>query len=307
MLASIDVGSNTVRLLLGSVDKGQVVPSEYVREITRLKGGQNVAGLAPDAIARTVQALSDFAAVISRHNPDSIRVVGTEALRSAANSSEFVNEVKNATGLHLEVIGGTEEASLTAKGVCSVLKQPTEAVLVFDIGGGSTEFVLVKSGKILYSQSYQLGVVDLTERLPTSERGAFIRSIIKQLRTSIEPVLQQRKLSMEDLTLVGTAGTATTLAALDMEMQRYDWRRVNGYCLPELTIRNLLYKLDRLTVDEREQLPGMEKGRGDLIPSGIQIILEIMSQFQSKKLMVSDFGLLEGILLSMAQIGSANH
>jgi exopolyphosphatase/guanosine-5'-triphosphate,3'-diphosphate pyrophosphatase len=122
----------------------------------------------------------------------------------------------------------------------------------------------------------------------------------------LEPIFKQYNLSSESVTLVGTAGTVTTLAAMDMEMLDYDWQRVNGHILDLQTIKAMSRRLADLTVEKREELPGMEKGRGDLIPAGIEIVLEIMQQFKAEKLTVSDFGLLEGVLLSISSISRAN-
>ena len=301
MLASIDVGSNTLRLLLGTVDNGNVVPVEYVRRITRLKGGQTETGLAPDAMNRSISALKEFSEIIARYTPSSIRVVGTEALRSSFNSSEFTSRVFVETGLTLEIVDGNQEALLTAKGVSSILKDPSiETILVFDIGGGSTEFVLMHYGVILFKKSVQLGVVDLSESSSCVDRRLdSIRTTIAELNTAIDPILQQHNVSHRDISLIGTAGTVTTLAAMDMQMVEYDWRRVNGYTLNIASIVSMQQQLSRLSCVEREALPGMEQGRGDLIPAGIEITLEIMRQFQSETLTISDFGLLEGILLTM--------
>ena len=307
MLASIDVGSNTVRLLLGAIDSGKIVPHLYVRRITRLKGGQTDQGLAQSAMERTLSVLKEFATIIDQHQPVSVRAVGTEALRSAANSREFVSQVLDETGLNLEIIDGGEEAVLTAAGALSGITVSSEAVLVFDIGGGSTEFILSCNGEVFFRKSCQLGVVDLAETLPLIDnRCKKIQATITLLIAEITPVIQQLGISMQDLKLIGTAGTATTIAAMDMQMIEYDWRRVNGYSLDIGTIEAMYYRLAALTTAERELLPGMEEGRGDLIPAGIEITLEIMRQFHSEKLTISDFGLLEGVLLKMPLFSGSN-
>ncbi|MBE0501223.1 MAG: exopolyphosphatase [Desulfuromonadales bacterium] len=307
-MAAIDIGSNTVRLLLGSVVRGQVVPSQYVRRITRLKGGQTDTGLSAEAIERTLFALKEFSEIISRQPIDAIRVVGTEAVRSAANRRDFVARVLNETGLRLEIVSGDEEASLSASGVCSQFAAPVAGcLLVFDIGGGSTEFILLQQGEILFQKSCQLGVVALSESLSDFDhRHNFISAAITEIFSTVEPILKQLSITPEMITLIGTAGTATTLAALDMQMSDYDWRLVNGYTLDLNTIQSIYNRLDCLTVAEREELPGMEPGRGDLIPAGIEIIVEIIRQFRAAQLTVSDFGLLEGVLLSMSTISRPN-
>ena len=300
MLASIDVGSNTVRLLLGSVDTGKVVPHLYVRRITRLKGGQTNQCLAPEAISRTLSALNELSAVIAQHQPASVRVVGTEALRSAANANEFCSLLLEQTGLELDIVDGQEEAFLTATGALSAISEPSDTVLVFDVGGGSTEFVLVHCGEIFFQKSYKLGVVDLSEKLPLREnRLSKIQASIDLLSSEVGPIFEKFDIKAAAVTLVGTAGTAITLAAIDMQMVDYDWRRVNGYSLDIESIESIYTSLSELSVDERELLPGMEKGRGDLILAGIEITREIMQRFNTDNLTISDFGLLEGVMLKM--------
>ena len=307
MLAALDVGSNTVRLLLGSVTRGKVLPQLYARRVTRLKGGQTLAGLSPEGMTRTLSALHDFSKIINQYTPSVLRAVGTEALRSAANGEAFAARVFNETGLLLEIIDGTEEARLAAAGVSSIVSQtPPDTCLIFDIGGGSTEFILMQQGVILFQQSLHLGVIDLTETFSAGDRLAAIHASILEFSAGIYSSLQHYSIMAEDITLIGTAGTVTTLAALEMQMRDYDWRRVNGFLLSLDSIEDRYRQLLGMSVAAREQLPGMEKGRGDLIIAGIEITLEIMRQFNFKNLTVSDFGLLEGILLKMPSINAPN-
>jgi exopolyphosphatase/guanosine-5'-triphosphate,3'-diphosphate pyrophosphatase len=308
VFAAIDVGSNTVRLLLGNKEQSKVSPQLYVRRITRLKGGQTEAGLSADSMTRTGTALREFSNIIAAHSVDMVRMVGTEALRSASNGLQFVERVFKETGLRLEIIAGDEEALLTATGVCSVFDSPLPGyVLVFDIGGGSTEFILLRQGEIVFQTSCKLGVVDLTETLThLNSRHDFITATISSILAMVEPHLQKHNIKHAAVTLVGTAGTVTTLAAMNMQMDEYDWRRINGHVLDRRSIESLSAQLADLTVAQREMLPGMEQGRGDLIPAGIEIVLELMRQFHAEKLTVSDFGLLEGILLTLPTISGSN-
>lgn len=307
MLAAIDVGSNTVRMLLGTIRDGKVLPTRYVRRITRLKGGQTEAGLAVDAMNRTLTVLKEFSELLAEQAPCRIRAVATEALRSAANSDSFLARVERETGLTLEVVDGIEEARLSATGVTSVLDtDPAQTLLIFDIGGGSTEFILLQRTDILFQRSLKLGVVDLMESLAAGGRQSAISASIDSVFISINEILQQLPSAQRQVTLVGTAGTVTTLAALEMQMLDYDWRRVNGYEMHRHDIEQRYEQLLSLPLHERERLPGMEPGRGDLIIAGIEIIREIMQRLRTDVLLVSDFGLLEGILLSMPSMSASN-
>ena len=303
MRAAIDVGTNTVRLLLGDVSQGRVVPDRYVRRITRLGGGQTPdSGLTGEAMSRTLAALADFADELHRTPPVSVRAVGTEALRSAPNGRDFIARVFSETGLSLEIIDGEQEARLSSLGVLSALSTQPEYCLIFDIGGGSTEFTLCAGAKPLLHRSYPLGVVRLSEEAKTDvSRKRRIEAGIDMFLSEIAAAGLTGETVNPGCLLVGTAGTVTTLAALHLGMTSYDWRRVNNLVLPLSDLQNMAATLSPLTPAEREALPGVEKGRGDLIVPGLEIVLALLDRLQRSRLVVSDFGLLEGVLLSETQ------
>ncbi len=302
MLAAIDVGTNTVRMLLGEVRDGCPLPLSHHRRITRL-GGQfsKEKGLAPDAMERTLFALTEFSSVIAGSGAKRVRAVGTQALRQAVNGSEFVRRIRDQVGLDVEIIDGCEEARLCTLGVLAGLSPRPESSLIFDIGGGSTEFVLTRESEILFQRSYQLGVVGLSENYPTSfAQNACIEQVLDSLLEDIAQANLGDLFQAGKWVLVGTAGTVTTLAALDLQMTSYDWRQINNHGLSFPTIQALCRALEVLDVDQREDLPGMEKGRGDLIVPGMRMVLALMRKLEKRQLTVSDFGLLEGVLLSLA-------
>lgn len=301
MPAAIDVGSNTVRLLIGSAEDGQVRPTLYLRRITRLGGGMTVDhGLTPAARHRTLEVLREFGARCQAEGIEMTRAVGTAALRDAGNGSRFAREVCRETGLPLEIISGAEEARLTTKGVLAALTPIPAAALIIDIGGGSTEIILTRQGRPLWWTSLALGVVRLVEDCPES------CAMQERIEAALEPVVDRLRgwagttgIFPDNIALIGTAGTATTLAALDLEMETYDWRQVNNYRLTTGRVAALRARLKPLTPAARERMPGMEAGRGDLIVAGIDILLTLLDRLQSRELIVSDFGLLEGLLLSI--------
>lgn len=304
MLAAIDAGSNTLRLLIGETDGRSVTPHSYYRRITRLAGDfSEVEGLSHEARERTLSAFKEFAAICQREGVTTCTSVGTAAFRKAVNGQAFADEISNSCGINLNIIDGDEEASLMTAGVLSALNPVHEASLIIDIGGGSTEFVLCSGCRLLWQTSIPLGVVTLTEKFEPATRVKSIEESIEQLFVVIEKHLSAAEIPLGDLHLVGTAGTVTTLAALDMQMSEYDWRRVNNYPISQSSIEQWQSVLQPLSPSEREQLPGMEEGRGDLIMAGMEIILVAMKKLGSSVLTVSDFGILEGLLLSLARHG----
>lgn len=303
MLAAVDVGSNTVRMLLGDVRNGAIMPIRYVRHVTRLAGGSDPRlGLASQSMNNTLTALGEMAEAIKTSGADRVRVVGTEALRRATNGSDFARRVEENTGLQLEIIDGEVEACLSCKGVFAALDPRPDRCLMFDIGGGSTEFVLYVDGRIMFQRSYPLGVVDLCEKYsdPVNQQ-IYIGSILDRVADDLTLSSLLDTVLASSTMLVGTAGTVTTLAAIKLRMTVYDGLLVNNLNLYPDELASLLHHLKPLSDSQREQIPGLEKGRGDLIVPGIRIVQGIFDRFQKDVLKVSDFGLLEGLLLTMAE------
>lgn len=301
MLAAIDAGSNTFRLLIGKVVEGKVVPQLYQRCITRLAGGfSEQLGLSFAARERALEAFKAFADTCRQYDVRQVRAIGTAAFRRAKNGQAFVAEVWAATGLSLDIIGGILEAEYMAIGVLSALDPLPTSALIVDIGGGSTEFVLYSMQQVVWSRSLPLGVVCITEEYTSSsERQSYIKSVVSELLRELGEQCHTHGIESSALALVGTAGTVTTMAALDLQMTEYDWQRVNNYGLSRSCLESWQARLAPLTPAERETLPGMEAGRGDLIPSGLEIVLCLMKELHMDRLIVSDFGILEGLLLSL--------
>lgn len=302
MRAAIDVGSNTVRMLLASVAAdGILVPLHYSRKVTRLGGGFTRESLSSEGMERTLLALHQFAAELGAAKVEEVIAVGTAALRRAKNGKEFVARIRHETGLVVDVIDGEKEAYLAATGVLAALDPKPSHALIFDIGGGSTEFILVADGKHLFHRSYPLGVVSLCEGGgDASKQLRQIDNCLDALQRDLRTVGALDQVHDSRALLVGTAGTVTTLAALQLGMEDYDWRRVNNLVLTQRDLQNWANRLARLDVTERERLPGLEKGRGDLILPGVMIVLQLLRRFSRDRLTVSDFGLLEGLLLEHA-------
>ena len=297
--ASIDLGTNTVRLLIAPAGREGLEPLLVSRRITRLGGGfTREAGISPEARQRTVAALTGFAADLARHRVTKLRAVATSAVRDAVNRAAFCTEVQSRTGITLEVISGEEEALLTLRGIRAGLGDPDGMLLAFDVGGGSTEYTLADGGTPRFTRSLPLGVVRLTE----GKQGlSEMADKVDRELAGLEEEMARSGVAVDPshCLLGGTAGTATTLAAIDLGMVDYDYRRVNGHRLPRERVAALFERLLALTPEERLGVPGMEKGREDLIIAGVLVTLKTLDRFGFKGMTVSDFGLLEGTLLSI--------
>ena len=298
--ASIDLGTNTVRLLIASLGGKVVEPLLVMRRITRLGGGfTREAGLSPEARQRTEEALVEFASALTRYQVTQLRAVATSAVRDAVNGVQFCNGVLARTGIKLEIIGGEEEGLLTLAGIRAGLGDPDGTLLAFDVGGGSTEYTLANGATPRFIRSLPLGVVRLTEGKQDPE--AMADKIDRELEgLAVEMAGAGIIVDPSRTLLAGTAGTATTLASIDLGMTDYDYRRVNGHWLTRYRVAAILEQLQGLTPEERLAVPGMEKGREDLIIAGALVTLKTLDRFGFEGMKVSDFGLLEGVLLSVA-------
>jgi exopolyphosphatase/guanosine-5'-triphosphate,3'-diphosphate pyrophosphatase len=295
--ASIDFGTNTARLLIAEQSPEGITPIRVDREIVRLGGGfTDRYGLSAEARERGLACLCRFSEILSAYGVKRVRASATSAVRDAFNGSQFVDDVFEKTGIRLAVIDGDEEARLTLAGVLSALDSGSGTLVVLDVGGGSTEFTLSVHGTPVFIKSMPIGVVRLTEGFRAmTDMAERVRLVVDQLEKELTAA---GIVITADTELVGTAGTATTIAAIKLEMTDYDYRKVNNYCVSSEDIVRIFQRLTPLTPAERLLVKGVEKGREDLIVAGLVIITSIMERFGFNQLKVSDFGLLEGLALS---------
>jgi len=299
-LAAIDLGTNTARLLIGTIDDSGITRQQVLRRITRLGGGfTKQHGISVEARARTVAAMQEFAAAIRLNGVKHVRAVATSAVRDAPNGADFCHEVREATGIELETISGELEGKLTLRGVLSGLDRQPEYMLVFDVGGGSTEYTLASRDEILFTRSLPLGVVRLTEGKVTP--AAIEEKVNRELKTLLVEMDATGMLQLvARAELIGTAGTATTLAAISRELVDYDYRKINNHVIPLGEIETIFTRLLPLSPAERlARIVGLEKGREDLIVAGTILTMRTMAMFGLTRLKVSDFSLLEGVLMSL--------
>ncbi len=296
-VAAIDLGTNTARLLIAGRDPYRQILLKRI--ITRLGGGfTRERGLSEEAQLRSIEALKEFALDMSQHGVERLRGVATSAVRDARNGGDFVQRVLSETGIALEVIDGDEEALLTLRGVGSILDRKECDLAVFDVGGGSTEYTLASNLQPLFSRSLPIGVVRLTE----GKSGVVeMEEKIRRELTALKEALAAQGLEdrFRKATLVGTAGTATTLAAIDMGMEQYDYKLVNNHTMPLSAVERIYRHLLPLTPQQRLQVKGLEPGREDLIIAGVLVVLTTMHLFGLETFKVSDSGLLEGLILGV--------
>jgi exopolyphosphatase/guanosine-5'-triphosphate,3'-diphosphate pyrophosphatase len=308
-IAAVDVGSLTVRLAVAErTAPGRCRVLHRERAITALGEGLARSGaLAPGALSRTLLALQGFLASIRAHGVEVCQAVATQAVRQAENRQEVLRQLEDTLGLPVRLLSAREEARFTLQGVLSVLepeflKNPN--VIVFDVGGGSSEFALVRPRKEPLLASLPLGVLTLSQAHPLGDPpepkavASLKETIAKQLKIfyleNFAPSLQGPPL------LVGTAGAVTTLAAMALEMTEYDPDRVNNLILTRSRVEDLAARLAALPEAERARLPGLEAAKAGVMVAGALIVLTILEIFDQDFLVVSDAGLLEGVLQELA-------
>jgi exopolyphosphatase/guanosine-5'-triphosphate,3'-diphosphate pyrophosphatase len=315
-VAAIDVGTNTARLLIADYAGGKNFTPVFRKEIiTRLGEGFSSRGvLSPEAMDRTLEALRNFKKSITERKTNKIIVVATSVVRDAHNGKDFIDKVQEQTEIKIILISGETEAKLACRGAVLPVDCEYDQAFIFDIGGGSTELILTQKTEVLRAESIDLGVVHLTEKYlhhdpPQAEELAKIEKIIT---TKIQNVKKQFQIASlypfscdHRIILIGIAGTPTTLAALDLQLAQYDRGKVTNHLVEIKRIREIFQELIVKTAAERLSLPGLQKGREDLIIPGILITIGVMEVFEFSALRVIDSGILEGLVLSYSSPGAS--
>lgn len=307
--AAVDLGSLTVRLAVAELTApGTFKILGHYREVTGL-GAELAQGdtLAPEDMARTFKALEGFVQVMGAQGVEVSRVVATQALRQARNREVFVRRVQEDLRLRVQILSPEEEARASLKGVLSALApEVLEApeLVVFDVGGGSSEWALIRQGQEPKFASLPLGVLTLSRSrlLGDPPRPEAVAALQREIGRRLEEFYRQTLQSHLTTTprLVGTAGAVTTLAALALVLSPYDASRVNNLLLTRGQVAALGELLCRLSTADRARLPGMEPAKAGVMVAGALIILTVLEVFQADSLVVIDAGLLEGVLGEMA-------
>ena len=309
--AALDLGTNNCRLLIARPSGRDFTVIDAFSRVVKL--GEDLAKtgrLSDVAMDRALGALSICADKLRRRNVRLARSVATEACRRATNGPAFIERVRQETGIVLDIISAEEEARLAVLGCHILLEQGKGPAVIFDIGGGSTELVLLEpSGRvprILDWQSVPWGVVSLTDtvgrgedtRAARLERYGMMREIVSG---SFAPFADRVADSAccDDIRLLGTSGTVTTLASLHLELPHYDRKAVDGLIVPSHAMRSISMRLSGMSPAERSELPCIGQDRADLVVAGCAILESILDLWPAERLGVADRGIREGILRSL--------
>jgi exopolyphosphatase/guanosine-5'-triphosphate,3'-diphosphate pyrophosphatase len=320
--AVIDVGTNSVKLLVADIDDYQVEPVWEGSKQTRLgRGFYETRRLQEPAISQTARAVAEFAAAARERQAASIRVIATSAARDARNADELTAAIERATRLKMEILSGEQEADLVFQGVTTDPRLAIEPLLLLDVGGGSTEFILGQGGHPHFRESFPLGSVRLMEHLPHSdppkpEELAGCREWVRQflqreVQPRLEPAMRRQQADQSEpktpaqpecrgiksarsnsaLLLVATGGTAAILARIEGELERYARTRIEAVRLSLPRVQSHVENLWRSPLQQRKQIIGLPASRADVILTGAVIYEAVMEQFALSELRVSTRGL----------------
>lgn len=294
-VAVIDIGTNSTRLLVADVADGRVSEIERRTRVTRLGRGVDYSRqLSANAIEDVCETVGEYVAALEELGAETVNVIATSAVRDAENGGAFVAELRERFALNAEVIDGNEEARLTYLG-CVTGRSGDERLLVVDIGGGSTEMVVGRGPEADFHASLQAGVVRHTERLLTSDPPTTteLESLSSDIHRLLKEALDGYDVPVIDAA-VAVAGTPSSLAAMDLELEPYNPLAIEGHRLPLKTIQWWLSRLSSIPVADRKLIVGLHPDRARAIVAGVVILVEIMRAFNLEEVEVSEHDILYG-------------
>lgn len=307
--AALDLGTNNCRLLIARASHDGFTVVDAFSRVVRLGEGLATTGkMSDEAMDRAIEALSVCADKLKRRNVILARSVATEACRQALNGTQFIERVKQETGIMLDVISPKEEARLAVMGCHALLEPGDGPALIFDIGGGSTELVLVSTDgivpEILDWASVPWGVVSLTESEPIEGEGeAALADVYGRMRKKVYDAFAEfaarLPVGQGDHRLLGTSGTVTTLASVYLKLQSYDRKQIDGLHVPTAAMREISQTLAALSPEGRAKFPTIGHERSDLVVAGCAILETIIDIWPGERLGVADRGIREGILRAL--------
>ena len=303
--AVIDVGTNSTKLLVADVAGQDIRPLlEDSKQVRLGRGFYETHRLQPEVIARAAEVVARFAATAREWKAESARVIATSAARDAVNARDLISAIEHASGLKAEIISGEQEADWAFHGVTSDPELARQPLLLLDVGGGSTQFILGQGAHKHFRHSFALGAVRLLEKIPHSDPPthhelAACRKWLKEfleteVRPKLEPALQRETKSNAasgPILLVGTGGTASILARIELQLEAFDRARIEATRISADQLKARMKYLWHLPLEERKTIIGLPRKRADVILTGVAIYESVMEQFGFSELRVSTRGL----------------
>jgi exopolyphosphatase / guanosine-5'-triphosphate,3'-diphosphate pyrophosphatase len=302
-IASLDLGTNSTRVLVARPADGGLEVLDRRNSITRLGQGVGASGrLATDAVERTLACLRGYHEILDRHGVERVRVAATSASRDAANRDEFFDAVEALIGTRPELLSGDEEGRLSFRGATGELDPATGPFLVVDVGGGSTEFI-VGTDRVEGVMSVDIGCVRLTEKflLHDPPQPEELSACISLTDAYLDDVVREIPAAAEARTLVGLAGTVTTVAAVEIGLETYDRDRIHHFHLTHEAAEDVFRTLATESRADRIHNPGLEEARADVIVAGCCVLVALFRHFGFDEMIVSEADILDGLALSLLE------
>jgi exopolyphosphatase/guanosine-5'-triphosphate,3'-diphosphate pyrophosphatase len=297
-VASIDIGTNTILLLIAEVGEGEINPLFEMETVVRLgENLQKTGVISSQAMDRGLQTLTQYLKQCQVWEVQNLFAVGTSALREAKNSEVFLRLAKEKLNLSIEVISGEEEAQLSFLAVAKDLQEQDKSILVVDVGGGSTEFILGRGDQISRWISLPLGSVRFTEEFLHSDPVQ--EEEWNRMETKIRESLVDIPYSREPLTMVAVGGTATTLASVEQGLEDFIAERIHHFVLEKEALKNQLPLFRSKTFEERKKIPGLPIARADVILAGAAILYLTMEEVKCPSVLISCHGVRYGLIYKM--------
>ncbi|RDY26639.1 Ppx/GppA family phosphatase [Romboutsia weinsteinii] len=296
-IGTIDIGTNSMRLLIADYIDSKIENRKKYVNTTRIGQGVDENGyISDEAIKRNIDALKDFSDMCREEGCRSIYCMGTSALRDSKNGQEFVKIAKQEAGIDVDIINGQEESNLGFRGVLEGIDGSKE-ILVIDIGGGSTEFIIGDVNGINFSKSENVGALRMTEKflmtdpIDEYEFESMSKFIEDEISGTLE-IIKEREIDK----LVGIGGTITSLSAINQELEEYSMEKIHNSQVSKKEIENILQNLKKMTLNDKKNLKGLQPKRADIITAGVKILNIIMEKLEIESIYVSEYDNLEGLM-----------
>lgn len=301
ILASLDLGTNSFRLLISEYLSGKLTNILKKSVVTGLGKDFNKSHktLNDESIKRSLQTIKEFAEILKGNNISAVKAVTTSIVRECTNPDQFTIPASKLLNCKIDILSGEKESYLTALGVLNSVEVPTSNNLIVDIGGGSTEYAYTLVSKEINGISIDIGVVKVCDSFDLSAviDTKFRKQLYNYISSYVGDQMSQQSFECGSIdNIIITAGTPTTLAAIDLGLGVYDHDKINGYKLDKNSIVHIFDRLCSIPSEERLNITGLEAGREDLIIAGIIIVLDALQRYGMDYIIVSDGGLLEGVM-----------
>ena len=298
-IGTIDIGTNSMRLLIADYKNNKIENRKKYINITRIGQGVDDKGyITEEALERNLNALKEFADKCIEEKCEKVYCMGTSALRDSKNGQDFVNRAKELTNIDVKIICGEEESNLGFMGVLEGAGgDKSNYILVLDIGGGSTEFIVGNEDGIKFCKSENVGALRMTEKFITTDpiSDEEFNKMSDFIEKTISSTLDKIK-GMHVSKLVGIGGAITSLSAMNQQLEVYSMEKVHNSVVTKKDLEKILQNLKKMTLSDKKKIKGLKQKRADIITAGVKILHIVMEKLEIEKIMISEYDNLEGLI-----------